>query len=65
MFDPKTFERVLRCRSCYRVGSAIWENTETGTKALLALTGGFHKRQPLPLSMPPEIVCDCGMVQPQ
>ena len=57
-------ERVLRCRKCFRSGGATWENTSTGGRALLALSEGFHRRARVPLSLPPEIVCDCGMVQP-
>ena len=58
------FEKVLRCRKCFRSGSATWESTSTGGRALLALSDGFHRRARMPLSLPPEIVCDCGMVQP-
>ncbi|MBA2590321.1 MAG: hypothetical protein H0U98_17045 [Alphaproteobacteria bacterium] len=57
-------ERVLRCRKCFRSGTATWEATSTGAPALLALSRGFHRRARLPLSLPPEIVCDCGMAQP-
>ena len=57
-------ERVLRCRKCFRTGMATWEPTQTGVPALLALSPGFHRRARLPLSLPPEIVCDCGMAQP-
>jgi hypothetical protein len=58
-------ERVLRCRKCFRSGSATWESTSTGSRALLALSDGFHRRARLPLSLPPEIVCNCGAVQPE
>jgi hypothetical protein len=57
-------EKVLRCRKCYRAGTATWEVTQKGTKVLLALSEGFHRRQRVPLNLPPEIVCDCGTVQP-
>ncbi|MFO1248144.1 MAG: hypothetical protein U1E93_07995 [Alphaproteobacteria bacterium] len=57
-------EKVLRCRKCFRTGMATWEATQTGQKALLALSPGFHRRARLPLSLPPEIVCDCGTAQP-
>jgi hypothetical protein len=43
---------------------ATWEATQTGQRALLALSDGFHRRARIPLSLPPEIVCDCGAVQP-
>jgi hypothetical protein len=64
MVEGGHFEKVLRCRKCYRTGSATWEITSIGNKALLALSEGFHRRARLPLNLPPEIVCDCGMVQP-
>lgn len=57
-------EKVLRCRKCFRSGAATWEATPTGQPALLALSPGFHRRARLPLNLPPEIVCDCGTVQP-
>jgi hypothetical protein len=57
-------ERVLRCRKCFRSGTATWEATPTGGRALLALSEGFHRRARVPLSLPPEIVCDCGAAQP-
>jgi hypothetical protein len=57
-------EKVLRCRKCYRFGTATWETAPTGARALLALSDGFHRRPRLPLNLPPEIVCDCGTVQP-
>ena len=57
-------ERVLRCRKCFRSGRATWESTSTGGRALLALSDGFHRRARMPLSLPPEIVCNCGTVQP-
>jgi len=56
-------ERVLRCRKCYRTGTAGWDVTPTGIKALVALSEGFHRRPRLPLDLPPEIVCDCGAPQ--
>jgi len=58
-------ERVLRCRKCYRTGTASWDVTPTGIKALVALSEGFHRRPRLPLDLPPEVVCDCGAVQGQ
>jgi hypothetical protein len=33
-------------------------------KVLVALSDGFHRRVRFPLNLPPEIVCDCGMAQP-
>jgi hypothetical protein len=57
-------EKVLRCRKCYRTGAATWEATQTGVRALLALSEGFHRRARIPLSLPPEILCDCGAPQP-
>ena len=42
---------------------ATWEKAQTGTRALLALSPGFHRRARLPLNLPPEIVCDCGTAQ--
>ena len=45
-------------------GQATWEATPTGARALLALSDGFHRRARLPLNLPPDIVCDCGTVQP-
>jgi hypothetical protein len=56
-------ERVLRCRKCYRTGTASWDVTPTGIKALVALSEGFHRRPRIPLDLPPEVVCDC--VTPQ
>jgi hypothetical protein len=56
-------ERVLRCRKCYRTGTASWDVTPTGIKALVALSEGFHRRPRLPLDLPPEVVCDCGAPQ--
>jgi hypothetical protein len=56
-------EKVIRCRKCFRSGSATWEATSTGALALLALSDGFHRRARVPLSLPPEIVCNCGAVQ--
>jgi hypothetical protein len=58
-------ERVLRCRKCYRTGTASWDVTPTGIKALVALSEGFHRRPRLPLDLPPKIVCDCGAAQSQ
>jgi len=58
-------ERVLRCRKCYRTGTASWDVTPTGSKALVALSEGFHRRPRIPLDLPPEVVCDCGAVQCQ
>ena len=51
---------MLRCHKCFRTGMAKWEATQTGG---LALSPDFHRRARLPLSLPPEIVCDCGMAQ--
>jgi hypothetical protein len=63
--DPDAHvEKILRCRKCFRAGRATWEATQTGQRALLALSDGFHRRARIPLSLPPEIVCDCGAVQP-
>ena len=56
-------EKLLRCRKCYRTGTASWEMTRGG-KALVALSEGFHRRSRVPLHLPPQIVCDCGTVQP-
>jgi len=63
MVGRARIERVLRCRKCYRTGTASWDVTPTGIKALVALSEGFHRRPRLPLDMPPEIVCDCGALQ--
>lgn len=57
-------DKVLRCRKCFRSGIATWEATQTGHPALVALSDGFHRRIRTPLSLPPQIVCDCGTVQP-
>ena len=57
-------EKVLRCRKCFRSGTAVWETTSTGALALLALSEGFHRRARFPLNLPPEVVCDCSQVQP-
>jgi hypothetical protein len=65
MLMGKHEERVLRCRKCYRAGSAIWEEESGGgARMLLALSDGFHRRVRLPLNTPPQIVCDCGALQP-
>jgi hypothetical protein len=64
MPEIKRVERTLRCRSCFRAGMATWETTSVGNLALLALSEGFHRRVRMPLNLPPEIVCDCGKVQP-
>ncbi len=64
MVRDEHIERVLRCRKCYRSGMATWETTPTGARALLALSQGFHRRGRIPLSLPPQIVCDCGQAQP-
>ena len=64
MGQAKHLEKRLRCRHCFRSGDATWETTATGALALLALSEGFHRRARVPLSLPPEIVCDCGTVQP-
>ena len=57
-------EKALRCRKCLHRGTAIWEETRTGTKVLVSLSDGFHRRSRIPLDLPPEIVCDCGTVHP-
>jgi hypothetical protein len=57
-------EKVVRCRKCYRSGTVTWEMPPSGAKVLIALPDGFHRRQRIPLNLPPEIVCDCGTVQP-
>ena len=56
-------ERVLRCRKCYRTGTATWEVRQAGAKVLLALSDGFHRQTRFPLNLPPEVVCDCGTPQ--
>ena len=56
-------ERVLRCRKCYRTGTATWEVKQAGTKVLLALSDGFHRQTRFPLNLPPEVICDCGAPQ--
>lgn len=61
--DPQ-IEKVLRCRKCFRHGVATWEENHNGHRALVALSDGFHRRIRTPLSLPPEIVCDCGTAQP-
>lgn len=58
------FEKVLRCRKCYRTGMVTWEMASSGGKVLIALPDGFHRRPRIPLNLPPDIVCDCGAVQP-
>ena len=57
-------EKVMRCRKCFRSGMVTWEMAPTGGKVLVALPQGFHRRPRIPLNLPPEIVCDCGTVQP-
>jgi len=64
MEQAKHLEKTLRCRHCFRSGSATLETNATGALALLALSEGFHRRARVPLSLPPAIVCDCGTVQP-
>ena len=64
MINHAHIERILRCRKCFRSGKATWEATSTGQPALLALSEGFHRRARVPLSLPPQIVCDCGAAQP-
>jgi hypothetical protein len=64
MDQDSRVEKVLRCRKCYRSGTATWEVPHKGVKALVALSEGFHRRARVPLNLPPEIVCDCGTVQP-
>lgn len=58
-------ERVLRCRKCYRTGTASWDVTPKGGKVLVALSEGFHRQARFPLNLPPEIICDCGAAQPE
>lgn len=55
-------EKILRCRKCYRAGTATWEVTEAAGKVLVLLSEGFHRRPRFPLNLPPEILCDCGAV---
>jgi len=60
-------EKLLRCRKCFRTGTARWEVSSKGVpkgKVLVALSDGFHRRTRFPLDLPPEIACDCGMAQP-
>ena len=57
-------EKLVRCRKCFRSGMASWEMPLTGGKVLIALPDGFHRRQRIPLNLPPEIVCECGTVLP-
>jgi len=38
--------------------------TPKNMKVLVALSDGFHRRVRFPLNLPAEIVCDCGMAQP-
>jgi hypothetical protein len=57
-------EKVMRCRKCYRSGMVTWEMAPSGGKVLVALPEGFHRRPRIPLNLPPDIVCDCGTVQP-
>jgi hypothetical protein len=54
----------LRCRKCFRTGTAAWEVSQAGAKMLLALSDGFHRRARFPLNLPPEVICDCGTAQP-
>ena len=61
----KQIHRILRCRKCYRTGTAVWETSDKGVASLLELSEGFHRRARIPLSLPPQIVCDCGMEQPE
>lgn len=57
-------EKLMRCRKCFRSGVATWEVPPSGGRVLVALPEGFHRRQRIPLNLPPEIVCDCGTVLP-
>jgi len=57
-------ERRLRCRHCFRTGTAAWETRTAGPNVLLTLSDGFHRRARFPLNLPPEVVCDCGTAQP-
>lgn len=57
-------EKLVRCRKCYRSGMATWEVPPSGGKVLVVLPDGFHRRQRIPLNLPPEIVCDCGTALP-
>ena len=56
-------EKLLRCRKCFRTGTAKWEIAPKGQKMLVALSDGFHRRARFPLNLPPEVVCDCGVAQ--
>jgi len=45
----------------------VWQVAQPGHpggRVLVSLTQGFHKRVRLPLNANPEIVCDCGLAQP-
>lgn len=67
MVEDDLVERRLRCRKCMRTGTVVWQVAQPGHpggRVLLSLTQGFHKRMRLPLNANPEIVCDCGMAQP-
>jgi hypothetical protein len=64
MDQDSRVEKVLRCRKCYRSGTVTWEVTQKSARVLLALSEGFRRRPRTPLNLPPEIVCDCGTVQP-
>ena len=57
-------DKRLRCRKCFRTGTAAWEVNQAGAKMLLALSDGFHRRARFPLNLPPEVICDCGTAQP-
>jgi hypothetical protein len=49
-------EKLLRCRKCFRTGTAKWEVSSSGTpknmKVLVALSDGFHRRARFPLNLP-------------
>lgn len=64
MDRTQRMERLLRCRKCFRTGTVTWEASRAGGKVLLALSDGFHRRARFPLNLPPEVICDCGTVQP-
>ena len=57
-------EKRLRCRHCFRTGTAAWERSKAAGKVLLTLSEGFHRRARFPLNLPPEVVCDCGTALP-
>jgi hypothetical protein len=62
MIQGEPIERRLLCRKCLKTGTAVWEDV-SGRRVLLSLSQGFHRRARLPLDLPPQIVCDCGVPQ--